>query len=63
MRATILLVDDVDINLDILKEILKNYEELLEKDGYIDRFLIEDFRINEGLLEGIDEIEIDWKDC
>jgi len=37
---------------------LKNYKKLLEKDGYIDRFLIEDFRINEGLLNGIDEIEL-----
>ncbi|MEO1959038.1 MAG: hypothetical protein ABGX23_05755, partial [Nautiliaceae bacterium] len=60
-------IDDVmlkDIYLDyeehllILKEIFKNYKELLSKDGYIDKFLIEDFRINEGLLEGVEEIEI-----
>ncbi|MEO1958231.1 MAG: PD-(D/E)XK nuclease family protein, partial [Nautiliaceae bacterium] len=60
-------IDDVmlkDIYLDyeehllILKEIRKNYKELLSKDGYIDKFLIEDFRINEGLLEGVEEIEI-----
>ena len=49
---------DYEEHLMILKEILKNYKKLLEKDGYIDRFLIEDFRINEGLLNGIDEIEL-----
>ena len=49
---------DYEEHLMILKEILKNYKKLLEKDGYIDRFLIEDFRINEGLLDGIDEIEL-----
>ncbi len=49
---------DFDEHLAILEEIYKNYKELLAKDGYIDRFLIEDFRINEGLLEGIDEIEL-----
>lgn len=49
---------DYEIHLNILKEILNNYKALLEKDGYIDRFLIEDFRINKGLLEGIKEIEL-----
>jgi hypothetical protein len=49
---------DFDEHLRILEEIRKNYKELLKKDGYIDKFLIEDFRINEGLLEGVDEIEI-----
>jgi RecB family exonuclease len=49
---------DYEKHLTILKEILKNYEKLLEKDGYIDRFLIKDFRINEGLLDGIKEIEL-----
>jgi len=49
---------DYEYHLEILEEILKNYKNLLEKDGYIDKFLIEDFRINEGLLEGIDKIEL-----
>ena len=52
------IYQDYEEHLLILKEILKNYKELLEKDGYIDKFLIEDFRINEGLLEGIEKIEI-----
>ena len=35
MRETILLVDDVDINLDILREILKEkYDLIFAKDGY-----------------------------
>ncbi|MEO1928306.1 MAG: PD-(D/E)XK nuclease family protein [Nautiliaceae bacterium] len=49
---------DFDEHLAILEEIYKNYKEILAKNGYIDRFLIEDFRINKGLLEGIDEIEL-----
>ncbi len=49
---------DYDEHLTILEEILKNYKSLLERDGYIDKFLIEDFRINEGLLEDIDKIEM-----
>lgn len=49
---------DYEQHLAILKEIKSNYEKLLEKDGYIDKFLIKDFRINEGLLEGIDKIEM-----
>ena len=49
---------DYEAHLAILKEILNNYKALLEKDGYIDKFLIEDFRINKGLLEGISEIEL-----
>jgi len=49
---------DYEYHLEILEEILNNYKKLLEKDGYIDRFLIEDFRINEGLLEGIEKIEM-----
>ncbi|WP_024787079.1 MULTISPECIES: PD-(D/E)XK nuclease family protein [unclassified Lebetimonas] len=67
-----LFLEDVDIDnvilsdvyldyaehLEILKEIRKNYKNLIEKDGYTDKFLIEDFRINKGLLEGIDKIEM-----
>ena len=49
---------DYSEHLEILKEILENYKKLLEKDGYIDKFLIEDFRINNGLLEGIEKIEL-----
>ncbi len=49
---------DYEEHLLILKEILKNYKALLEKDGYVDKFLIEDYRINEGLLEGIEKIEM-----
>ena len=49
---------DFEEHLLILKEILKNYEKLLEKDGYIDKFLIKDYRINSGLLDGIDKIEL-----
>jgi hypothetical protein len=49
---------DYEEHLSILEEILKNYKSLLERDGYIDRFLIEDFRINEGLLDDIDKIEM-----
>jgi len=67
-----LFLEDVDIDkvilsdvyldyaehLEILKEIRKNYEKLLDNDGYIDKFLIKDFRINEGLLEDIEKIEM-----
>jgi ATP-dependent helicase/nuclease subunit B len=49
---------DYEKHLEILKEIRKNYECLLEEKGYIDKFLIKDFRINEGLLEEIDKIEM-----
>jgi len=49
---------DYEEHLTILKEILKNYKALLEKDDYINEFLIEEYRINEGLLKGIDEIEL-----
>ena len=45
-------------HLTILKEILFNYENLLLKDNYIDKFLIKDYRINKGLLEGIEKIEL-----
>ena len=45
-------------HLKLLKEIKNNYSKLLEKDGYIDEFLIEEFEINEKLLDKIDEIEI-----
>ncbi|GAX87841.1 conserved hypothetical protein [Lebetimonas natsushimae] len=49
---------DYEKHLEILKEIRKNYEKLLDVDGYIDKFLIKDFRINDGLLDGIDKIEM-----
>jgi len=49
---------DYQEHLEILKEIKKNYEILLEEKGYIDRFLVRDFRINKGLLEGIEKIEL-----
>ena len=49
---------DYEEHLTILKEILKKYKSLLEGDGYIDKFLIEEYRINEGLLEGIEKIEM-----
>jgi len=45
-------------HLEILKEIKNNYKTLIEADGYIDKFLIEEFRINESLLEGIEKIEL-----
>jgi ATP-dependent helicase/nuclease subunit B len=60
-------IDDVIISdtyieyeehLKLLKEIKNNYEKLLEEDGYIDEFLINEYEINEKLLEGIKEIEI-----
>ena len=45
-------------HLNIIKEIKNRYAKLLEEEGFIDTFLIEDYHLNEGLLEGIDEIEI-----
>jgi CRISPR/Cas system-associated exonuclease Cas4 (RecB family) len=45
-------------HLNLLKEIKKNYYERLAQDGYTDVFLIEEYEINEKLLEGIEEIEI-----
>jgi len=52
------IYQDYEEHLLILKEILKNYKTLLLKDGYIDRFLIKDYKINEGLLSDIEEIYI-----
>ena len=49
---------DYEEHLMILKEIRENYKKLLEENGYTDKFLIGDFRINEGLLEGVERIEI-----
>jgi hypothetical protein len=49
---------DFKDHLTTLKEIKENYKKLLEADGYIDRFLIEEFKINKGLLEGVEKIEI-----
>ncbi len=49
---------DYSEHLEILKEIRNNYKKILEKRCYTDRFLIEDFEINRGLLEGIDKIEM-----
>ena len=45
-------------HLTLIKEIKNSYKEILEKNGYIDTFLIDEIEINKGLLEGIDEIEI-----
>jgi RecB family exonuclease len=45
-------------HLNLLKEIKNNYSKLLFKEGYTDDFLIEEYEINEKLLEGIEEIEI-----
>jgi len=45
-------------HLNLIKEIKENYKKLLDKEGYIDTFLIDEYEINKGLLEGIDEIEI-----
>ena len=49
---------DYEEHLTILEEILRNYKDLIEKDGYIDKFLIEDYRINRGLLEDIEKIDL-----
>ncbi len=45
-------------HLNIIKNIKKEYKILLDENGYIDTFLIDEFYINEKLLENIDEIEI-----
>jgi RecB family exonuclease len=45
-------------HLNLLKEIKNNYSKLLFKEGYTDDFLIEEYEINEKLLEEIEEIEI-----
>jgi inactivated superfamily I helicase/CRISPR/Cas system-associated exonuclease Cas4 (RecB family) len=45
-------------HLNLLKEIKAKYQELISIEGYIDTFLIENYEINEKLLDGIDEIEI-----
>ena len=45
-------------HLKLIKEIKNNYKKLLDENGYIDTFLIEEYQINKGLLDGVDEIEI-----
>jgi len=45
-------------HLNLLKEIKRSYSKLLAENGYIDDFLIENYEINEKLLEGIEDIEI-----
>jgi len=45
-------------HLNLIKEIKEKYKLLLDENGYIDIFLIEDYEINDKLLEGIDEIDI-----
>ena len=45
-------------HLKLLKEIKRSYSKLLAENGYIDDFLIENYEINEKLLEGIEDIEI-----
>ena len=49
---------DYEEHLVILKEIKNSYENLLKKDRYIDKFLIKEFKINEGLLKNVEKIEI-----
>jgi len=49
---------DYEEHLVILKEIKNSYENLLKKDGYLDKFLIKEFKINEGLLKNVEKIEI-----
>ncbi len=49
---------DYEEHLMILREIRENYKKLLEENGYIDKFLIDDFKINNGLLDGVEQIEI-----
>ena len=57
-----IIVSDIYVeyeeHLNIIKTIKNEYKKLLKENGYIDTFLIEDFYINEKLLENIDEIEI-----
>ena len=45
-------------HLEIIKKTKQKYKELLEKDGYTDNFLIDEYGINSKLLDGIDKIEI-----
>jgi RecB family exonuclease len=46
-------------HLTLIKQIRDDYKKLLDKDGYVDTFLIDEFfEINNKLLENIDEIEI-----
>ncbi|NPA12220.1 MAG: hypothetical protein GXO62_08250 [Epsilonproteobacteria bacterium] len=52
------IYQDFEEHLSILKDIFENYKNLLEKNGYIDRFLINEYKINTGLLDGIDRIEL-----
>ncbi len=45
-------------HLNLIKLIRNEYKKLLEKDGFYDWFLIEEYEINKGLLENIEKIEI-----
>ncbi|NPA55847.1 MAG: hypothetical protein GXO40_05740 [Epsilonproteobacteria bacterium] len=45
-------------HLSIIKQIKHNYQTLLLQDGYTDVFLIDDYKINTGILQNIEEIEI-----
>jgi len=45
-------------HLTLLKHIRDEYKKLIEKDGYYDKFLIDEYEINYGLLENIKKIEI-----
>ena len=49
---------DYQEHLEILREIKNEYKNLLANEGYIDKFLIEEYRLNEGLLDGIEKIEL-----
>ncbi|QCT95027.1 hypothetical protein FE773_07435 [Caminibacter mediatlanticus TB-2] len=61
-------LDEVDLadtyieyndHLAILKEIYKNYKKLLEDDGFIDKIVIDDFRINKNFLSQFEKIELE----
>ena len=45
-------------HLNLIKHIRDEYKKLLEKDGYYDWFLIDEYEINKGLLDNIEKIEI-----
>ena len=57
----IIMVDtyiEFEEHLNLIKEIKDNYKKLLDENGYIDTFLINEYEINKGLLDGVSEIEI-----
>jgi ATP-dependent helicase/nuclease subunit B len=48
---------DYEIHLEILEHIFFNYKELLEKNGLVDKIIIEDYRLNENYLKSVGDIE------